>query len=201
MLLNSLKKLYFNRADYKKESYISFIFLHQGYLNPKIRGECRKAIRVGTTKSTNFIMENLGFHKTKLYSLILAGVAFISLLLPWISVSAGGFGGASKNGFGGWGLLVLLGIGAVAAACFMGNKALTFDDMGRKLVLGGFGAIAGGAAIYLIRIFTMGGGKYGGIVKVSPGLGLFLGLVAGAIGLLLLLGIIKVPKSIDDKVK
>ncbi|MBK6992667.1 MAG: hypothetical protein IPH34_12945 [Chitinophagaceae bacterium] len=83
----------------------------------------------------------------------------------------------------------------------MGNKALGFDDMGRKLVLGGFGAIAGGAAIYLIRIFTMGGGKYGGIVKVSPGLGLFLGLAAGAIGLLLQLGIIKVPKSIDDKVK
>ena len=73
-------------------------------------------------------MENLGFHKSKLYSLILAGVALISLLLPWISVSAGGFGGASKNGFGGWGLLVLLGIGAVAAACFMGNKALGFDD-------------------------------------------------------------------------
>lgn len=147
-------------------------------------------------------MENLGFHKSKLYSLILAGVALISLLLPWISVSAGGFGGASKNGFGGWGLVVLLGIGAVAAACFMGNKALSFDEMGKKLVLGGFGAIVGGAVIYLIRIFTMGGGgTYGGLVKVSPGLGLFLGLVAGAIGLLLALGKIKVPKSIDDKIK
>ena len=146
-------------------------------------------------------MENLGFHKTKLYSLILAGVALISLLLPWISVSAGGFGGGSKNGFGGWGLLVLLGIGAVAAACFMGNKALTFDDMGKKLNLGGFGAIAGGAVIYLIRILTMGGSGYGGMIKVSPGLGLFLGLAAGAIGVLLALGKIKVPKSIDDKVK
>lgn len=187
--------------DFEKESYISFIFPTQGYLNPKNRGEYRKAIRVGTTKSTKFVMEKLGFHKSKLYSLILAGVALISLLLPWITVSAGGFGGASKNGFGGWGLLVLIGIGLVAAACFMGNKALAFDDMGRKLVLGGFGAIAAGAAIYLIRIFTMGGGKYGGIVKVSPGFGLFLGLVAGAIGLLLQLGMIKVPKSIDDKVK
>lgn len=80
-------------------------------------------------------MENLGFHKSKLYSLILAGVALISLLLPWVSVSAGGFGGASKNGFGGWGLLVLIGIGLVAAACFMGNKALAFDDMGKNLFL------------------------------------------------------------------
>ena len=55
----------------------------------------------------SFIMENLGFHKSKLYSLILAGVGLISMLLPWISL--GGFG--SKNGFGGWGLLVLVGVG------------------------------------------------------------------------------------------
>lgn len=149
-------------------------------------------------------MEKLGFHKSKLYSLILAGVALISMILPWFSVkAAGGFGGSfgSKNGFGSWGLLVLAGIALVAAACFMGNKALAFDDNGKKMALGGFGAIAGGAAIYLIRIFTIGGGKYGSYVKISPGLGLFLGLAAGAIGLLLLLGVVKVPASIDNKVK
>ncbi len=146
-------------------------------------------------------MENLGFHKSKLYSLILAGVALISLILPWFTVSAGGFGGVSKNGFGSWGLLALIGVGLVAAACFMGDKSKTFDNMGKKLALGGFGGIAGGAVIYLIRILSVGGGKYGGMVKASPGFGLFIGLVAGAIGLLLLLGIIKVPKSIDDKVK
>jgi hypothetical protein len=150
-------------------------------------------------------MEKLGFHKSKLYSLILAAVALISMILPWFSVkAAGGYGmgyGVSKNGFGSWGLLVLAGIALVAAACFMGNKAVAFDDMGKKLALGGFGAMGGGALIYLIRILTLGGGKYGGMVKVSPGIGLFLGLAAGAIGLLLLLGIVKVPKSIDDKVK
>lgn len=147
-------------------------------------------------------MENLGLHKSKLYSLILAGVALISLFLPYVTVSAGGYGvGASANGLKGWGLLVLLGVGVVAASCFMGNKAAAYDDQGKKLVLGGFGAIAGGAAIYLIRILTMGGGKYGGLVKVSPGIGLFIGLVVGVIGLLLALGKIKVPKSIDDKVK
>jgi hypothetical protein len=147
-------------------------------------------------------MEKLGFHKSKLYSLILAAVALISMILPWFSVkAAGGFGmgyGVSKNGFGSWGLLVLAGIALVAAACFMGDKAKAFDDMGKKLALGGFGAMAGGAVIYLIRILTAGGGGY---VKMSPGIGLFLGLAAGAIGLLLLLGIVKVPKSIDDKVK
>ncbi len=146
-------------------------------------------------------MENLGFHKSKLYSLILAGVALISLILPWFTVSAGGFGGISKNGFGSWGLVALIGVGLVAAACFMGDKSKTFDDTGKKLALGGFGAIAGGAVIYLIRIISVGGGKYGGVVKASPGFGLFIGLAAGAIGLLLLLGMIKVPKSIDDKVK
>ena len=146
-------------------------------------------------------MENLGFHKSKLYSLILAGVALISLILPWFTVSAGGFGGVSKNGFGSWGLLALVGVGLVAAACFMGDKSKGFDDMGKKLALGGFGGIAVGAVIYLIRILSVGGGKYGGMVKASPGFGLFIGLAAGAIGLLLLLGMIKVPKSIDDKVK
>lgn len=147
-------------------------------------------------------MEQMKFHKQKLYSLILAGVAIISMLLPWFSVKAsGGFGfGVSKNGFGSWGLLALIGAGVVVAACFMGDKSKVFDDMGKKLALGGFGAIAGGAVIYLIRILSVGGGKYGGMVKASPGIGLFLGLVAGALGLLILLGMIKPPKALDDKI-
>lgn len=144
------------------------------------------------------------FHKQKLYSLILAGVGLVSMLLPWFSVKAsmGGFGGygVSKNGFGSWGLLVLIGIGVVAAACFMGDKSKEFDEMGKKLALGGFGAMAGGALIYLIRILTVGGSKgFGGMVKASPGIGLILGLVAGALGLLILMGMIKPPKAIDDK--
>ncbi len=147
-------------------------------------------------------MEQMKFHKQKLYSLILAGVAIISMLLPWFSVKAsGGYGfGVSKNGFGSWGLLALIGAGVVVAACFMGDKSKVFDDMGKKLALGGFGAIAGGAIIYLIRILSVGGGKYGGMVKASPGIGLFLGLVAGALGLLILLGMIKPPKALDDKI-
>ena len=140
-------------------------------------------------------MENLGFHKSKLYALILAAVGLISLLLPWVTVSYAGFGGYSHNGFGGWGILVLIGIGGVAAACFMGNKALGFDEQGKKIVMGGFGAMTLGAAIFLIRILTAGHGL------LKPGFGLFIGLAASVIGLLLVMGKISVPKSIDDKVK
>jgi hypothetical protein len=140
-----------------------------------------------------------GLHKQKMYSLILAGIGLVSLLLPWISVSAAGFGGygSSANGFRSWGLLVLLGIGGAVASCFMGNKTDAYDDMTKKIALGGFGAMTAGSAIFLIRSLTMGGGGY---VKVSPGFGLFIGLAAGVIGLLLLLGVVKPPKSIDDKV-
>jgi len=140
-------------------------------------------------------MQNFGFHKSKLYSLILAAVGLISLLLPWISASYGGFASYTHNGFGGWGILVLLGIGGVAAACFMGNKAGPFDEMGKKIVMGGFGAMVLGSALFLLRILTSGHG----ILK--PGFGLFIGLAVSVIGLLLVLGKISVPKSIDDKIK
>ncbi|MFM2337614.1 MAG: hypothetical protein RL115_807 [Bacteroidota bacterium] len=145
-----------------------------------------------------------GLHKSKMYSLILAGLALVSLILPWFSVKAsGGFGfSVSKNGFGSWGLLALIGAGVAIASCFMGDKTKGYDDMGKKLALGGFGAIAGGAVIYLIRILTVGnGGNFGVVsVKASPGIGLFIGLAAGALGLLILLGMVKPPKSIDDKI-
>lgn len=143
-----------------------------------------------------------GLHKQKMYSLILAGVGLISLILPWVSAKVKGFGsigGASHNGFGSWGILVLIGVGAAVASCFLGDKTQAYDENSKKIALGGFGAMAGGALIYLIRILTAGGGGAFG-VSLSPGIGLFLGLAAGALGLLLLLGIVKPPKSIDDKV-
>jgi len=138
-------------------------------------------------------MENLNLHKQRLFSLIIAGVALISLLLPWFSVKAvGGFGiGASKNGLNSWGLIALLGIVAVAIASFMGDKTKPYDAMYKKVALGGFGAIAGGALIYLIRVLTVGNSY----VKASPGFGLIIGLLAGLAGLGFLLGMIKVPEN------
>jgi hypothetical protein len=149
------------------------------------------------TSSSNPIA---GLHKQKMYSLILAGVGLISLLLPWVSAKVKGFGdiggGASHNGFGSWGLLVLGGVGAAIASCFIGDKTKGYDESTKKIALGGFGAMTAGGLMYLIRTFTAGNSY----VKLSPGIGLFLGLAAGALGLLILLGMVKPPKSIDDKV-
>ena len=130
-------------------------------------------------------MEQLNFHKQKLYSLVIAGIALISLLLPWQTVSFGGFGAASINGFHGWGLLTLIGVIAVAALSWMGNKSAPYDDNSKKIVMGGFGAIALGALLTLVTTSQF----------VKGGIGLWIGLIAGAAGLAILLGFIKIPEK------
>jgi hypothetical protein len=135
-------------------------------------------------------MEQLNFHKQKLYALIIALVSFISLLLPWLSAPFGG----SLNGFRGLGLLSLLGIVAVAALSFMGDKSKEYDSNSRKLVIGGFGAVAAGALLFLLtKNSSYGGGIFGSILK--PGIGLWLCIIAGLSGLALLSGFIKLPDN------
>lgn len=134
-------------------------------------------------------MENLNFHKQKLYSLIAAGIALIALFLPWARVSYGGYGGGSVNGLHGEGLITLLGVAAVATAAFMGDKMKPFEGNFRNIALGGFGAIIAGALIAFISV----SGKGAGIVK--PGLGIYLAILVGVAGLLFLLNIIKIPDS------
>jgi hypothetical protein len=136
-------------------------------------------------------MEQLNFHKQKLYSLVIAGIALISLLLPWQTVSFGGFGSASANGFHSWGLLAVIGVIAVAAISWMGNKAAPYDDNSKKIAMGGFGAIALGALISLVSMPQF----------VKGGIGLWLGLIAGAAGLALLLGFIKIPEKPNNPPK
>jgi hypothetical protein len=133
-------------------------------------------------------MEQMNFHKQKLYSLIAAGAALIAMILPWAKVSIGGYGGGSANGFHGEGLITLLGIAAVAVACFMGDKSRPFEGNFKNIALGGFGAIIAGAVIAFINV---SGSKYGSVIK--PGIGLWLAIAAGVVGLLFLLGVIKFP--------
>jgi uncharacterized membrane protein len=136
-------------------------------------------------------MEQMNFHKQKLYSLIIAGVALVALLLPWVSVN---FLGASQswNGIRGWGILSLVGIGGVAALSFMGNKADDYSDEYKKYVMAAFGAIALGAVLFFLRKSSVAGG-FNDLVKT--GIGLWLCLIAGLAGLALSYGLIKIENK------
>lgn len=116
-------------------------------------------------------------HKQKLYSLIFAAVSLLGMFLPWFSY---GFFG-SLNGFHSWGILSFIGILGVAAACLMGDKLLPFDETFKKVALGSFGAIVLGAVIYLIE------------VDFHTGAGIWLTIIAGALGLVWVLGKVNLP--------
>jgi len=124
-------------------------------------------------------------HKQRLYSLIIAAVAFITLLLPWVTFGLG----LSYNGFRGWGILSLLGIAGVVVSVFMGDKASAYDDSTKKIAMGSFGAIALGALIFLITKNSTYGPFSG------AGLGLWACKVLGLAGLAFLFGLIKIPQN------
>jgi len=146
-------------------------------------------------------MENLNLHKQKLYALIIAGVALIALFLPWatVSVRGYGYGGGSTNGLKGWGLLAVAGIAAVAVASFMEDKTKEYMGQMKMIAMGGFGAVILAGVITFIRLSSAKGKggelDFGGAVKVSAGLGLFLCIAAGVIGLLFVMGIVKMPQK------
>jgi hypothetical protein len=124
-------------------------------------------------------------HRQRLYSLIIALVALITLFLPWITV---GFLG-SLNGFRGWGIFSLLGILGVAVSAFAGNKASAYDDTMRKVAAGSFGAIALGALIFALTK----GSSYGPFA--GTGVGTWLCLIVGLVGVILSLGLVKLPEK------
>ena len=141
-------------------------------------------------------MENLNFHKQKMYALIVAAVGLISLFLPWATVSLGGFGGGSVNGMRGWGFLALLGVGAVAVASFMEDKTKPYAGNFKMIAMGGFGLMALAGVITFIRLSTAkgNGGELAGY-GVSTGFGVYLCIIAGAVGLLWVAGLIKIPDN------
>lgn len=143
-------------------------------------------------------MEQMNFHKQKLYTLLIAGVALIALLLPWLSVD---FLGASQtwNGLRGWGILSLFGVLAVGVMSFIGNRDENYSIEFRKYVLIGFGAIALGAILFLLRKNSAENGLFGDVIKT--GIGLWICLAAALAGAALSYGLIKIdtkpvaPKS------
>ena len=70
-------------------------------------------------------MEQMNFHKQKLYALIAAGAGFISLLFSWRSLP---FFGSVANGFNGVGIISLLGVIGVGVASLMGDKTKEYDQ-------------------------------------------------------------------------
>jgi len=135
-------------------------------------------------------MENLGLHKSKLYSVILAAIGIISCLLPWWHISFGGYGGVSINGLHKLGIVAFIAfIGAGALPFVMGDKSQPYMGQEKTIAMACFG---GAAAFALITLLA-------NMHYLS--FGIFIAIAVGVVGLLLLLGKISVPKSIDDKVK
>jgi hypothetical protein len=142
-------------------------------------------------------MEQMNLHKHKLYSLIAAGIALVALLLPWVSIS---FLGVSQswNGLRGWGLLSLVGVLAVGALSFMGNKPDNYTSEYKKYVMIAFGAVAVGAVLFFLRKSSVAGG-YNNLVKT--GIGLWICLIAGLAGLAFNYGLIKIETKPDASSK
>lgn len=136
-------------------------------------------------------MEQMNFHRQKLYSLIAAGLALVALLLPWLSVR---FLGSSQswNGLRNWGILSLIGVAGVIALSFMGKKEEDYTPEYKKYLMICFGAVAAGALLFFIRKNSVTGG-FGNLV--NTGIGLWLCLVAGLAGLALSYGLIKIESK------
>ena len=138
-------------------------------------------------------MEQMNFHKQKLYSLVAAGLAFISLILPWVSIDVMGFSN-SINGFRSWGILSLLGVLAVAGFTLLGDKTQEYNNEFKRYVMIAFGAIALGAVLFFIRKNSMAGGAFFGSA-VKTGIGVWICLIAGLAGFALVYGLIKISSS------
>jgi hypothetical protein len=136
-------------------------------------------------------MEQMNFHKQKLYSLIAAGVALVSLLLPWISIS---FLGSSQswNGLRNWGILSLIGVAGIVALSLIGKKEEDYTPEYKKYIMICFGAVAAGALLFFLRKNSVAGG-FDNLVKT--GIGLWLCLIAGLAGLVLSYGLIKIENK------
>jgi hypothetical protein len=131
-------------------------------------------------------MEQMNFHKQKLYALISAAVALVGLLLPWLSFFMG-----SVNGMRGWGVLSLLGVIAIVLLTIMGNKPEDYTAEFKKYVMISFGAIALGALLFLLRKSSFSGGMYGSDF-IKTGIGLWITLLAGLAGFALIYGLINI---------
>lgn len=113
-------------------------------------------------------MEQMNFHKQKLYALIAGIVGVISCFLPWWSL---GFFG-SINGMHDLGIIAFLGFLGGIACCLLEDKTKAFEGQMRLIAAGCF---AGAAIFTLIQFARVSG-------FVGTGFGLWLSFLAGIAG-------------------
>ncbi|MBC7874020.1 MAG: hypothetical protein H7Y01_08490 [Ferruginibacter sp.] len=137
-------------------------------------------------------MQQVNLHQQKLFALIIALVAIISLILTWSAKKVAGI--ESQSGFASWGFLSLIGIVGVVVATFMADKMRAYEGITKQIALASFAVVSVGAIVYLIRIMTGSQTINGYIYKnndlVKPGIGLFICLIAGLAGIALVSGIL-----------
>src|ERR1700741_734988 len=99
-------------------------------------------------------MEQMNFHKQKLYALIAAGVGVISCFLPWWSFSLGAFGGYSVNGMHDLGILTFLGFIGGGVFSFLGDKTKPFEGQFKLIAACCFAGAALFTLIQFLRAST-----------------------------------------------
>jgi len=135
-------------------------------------------------------MEQMKFHKQKLYALIAAGIGLIAMFLPWWKISFGGLFsgngmGASINGMHEIGIIAFLGFAGAGIISFMGDKTKPFDGQFKLIAAGCF---AGAALITLIQFLR---------ASSFTGIGIWLSLIAG-VGGAVIVYVLK-PEQLEKK--
>lgn len=126
-------------------------------------------------------MEQMNFHKQKLYALIAGVVGVISCFLPWWSM---GFFG-SISGMHDLGIIVFLGFLGGIVCCFMGDRTRPFDGQMKLIATGCFA----GAVLFTLIQFVR--------VSSFTTFGIWLSILAGVAGAVLVY-VVK-PEQLENK--
>ena len=136
-------------------------------------------------------MEQMNFHKQKLYALIAGAVGFISCFLPWWSTPGISFlgqdmGGYSVNGMHDLGIIAFLGFIGGIACCFIDNNKMRPFEGQMKLIAAG--CFAGAALFTLIQFMR---------ASSYTSFGIWLSLLAGIAGAVVI-WVVK-PEQLEKK--
>jgi hypothetical protein len=129
-------------------------------------------------------------HKQRIFSLIIAGISLIFIFLPWWSYDTSFFS-YKINGFRNLGLLSVAGIVGVIIIVCAGDKTQLFAGKIKTIALISFGAIMMGAIAAIALPPALSG--YG--LSANSGIGLWLTLVSGLMGILVVSGLLKIKSQ------